>query len=176
MATLSTSAKILLSKNVEFGFILNAGKQLNGAVQNFFVKQIPFTLNKTIQKKVVKHGQWFAAALLLVVLPELLLFAKEATFMGVSGFFTALFFNQSSWILLLMVLVNCVILVQSINDISAKKRRGWNYLYTALLINLIYVLIQLTQNNATPLAPFVSIAVLSLLLKIVIDLKKYYKK
>lgn len=149
---------------------------IDRSIEQLFYKSIGRKLNKASQRKIVTHGSWLAALVLLFILPQLLIFAKDGLFVGISGFFTAMFFNQASWVLMLVVLANSILLVQSLGEIAAKKRKGWNKIYTAFLINLGYVLIQLIQNITQPLPPIISLMAISFGLFVLFDIKKYYKK
>ena len=148
---------------------------LNRYIDYFFHKKIGKSLGKRTQQKLVSYGPWLMTLILLIVLPELLIFAKNAEIVGISGFFTEIFFNQESWILLIVVLSNCLLLADGLSDLFNKKLRGWNRIYLALLINMTYIAAQLAQNLSRPAAPLLSLAAICVLLFMHLDIKKYYK-
>lgn len=154
----------------------DAVKAFNAAIEYVFYLKVSKKLSRKTRKTIVSYGTWLAALALLVILPELLIFAKESKFVGISGFFTAIFFNQASWILMLIVLANCILLVQSLGDIAAKKRAGWNKVYLAFVINFIYVLIQFGQNIRRPAAAIISLVIISFGLFVLLDIKESYKQ
>lgn len=150
-------------------------RAFNAGVEYLFYTKVGKKIAKSTQTSLVAYGPWIMAALLLVVLPELLIFAKEARLVGFSGFFTAIFFNQASWVLMVIVFTNCILLADGLSDVFAKKRRGWDRLYLALLINGGYVLSQLAQNITRPAAPIISLAAIAFCLYGALDVRKYYK-
>lgn len=150
-------------------------RAFNGGVEYVFHTRVGKRLSKATQTNLVAYGPWIMAATLLIILPELLIFAKEGRLVGVSSFFTAIFFNQASWVLMVVVLTNCILLADGLSDVFAKKRRGWDRLYLALLINGGYVLSQLAQQLTQPAAPLISLATISFLLYASLDIRKYYK-
>lgn len=150
----------------------DATQVFNSLAEYVFYTSINKKLPKKTQKRIVEYGTWFAALALLFILPELLILAKESRLVGISGFFTAMLFNQASWVLMLVVLANCVLLVQSLGDVSSKKRKGWDKIYLAFLINFSYIIIQIGHNTA---ASLLSLCIVSIGLFILFDIKKCYK-
>jgi hypothetical protein len=177
MATNSTKKKSARTQStaVQVRSGSDVVKTFNQGVEYLFHTRIGKKFKAATQKTIVAYGPWLAAALLLFVLPELLIFAKENKFVGISGFFTSIFFNQASWILMVVVLANCLLLADGLSDIFAKKKRGWDRIYIALLLNTLYLLSQLAQNLTQPAAPLLSLAVICLALFTHFDIKKYYK-
>lgn len=149
--------------------------RINALIEYALCERISKKLSVKNQRRIVSYGPWIASLLLLFILPQLLIFAKDATFVGVSTFFTAIFFNQASWVLMLVVLANCLLLADGLSDIFTKKRRGWNRIYIAFLINLAYIFTQLTQNITQPAAPIISLGLTTFFLSIHFNIKKYYK-
>ena len=132
-------------------------------------------LTKNTQQKIVSYGPWLAALILLVIAPELLIFAKEARLISLNGFIETVLFNRESWVLLLVILANCILTFDALGELFNKTERGWNRVYSALLINSTYVLYQLAAQIANPAAPIVSILLLALCLFVLFDIRKYYK-
>lgn len=132
-------------------------------------------LTKATQEKIVSYGPWLAAFVLLVLAPELLVLAKESRFISFSGFLETILFNQDSWVLLIVLLINCVLAFDALGELFNKTKRGWNRVYSALLINLAYVLYQLGAHLSNPAAPILSILGFGFCLFVVFDVKRYYK-
>lgn len=150
-------------------------KAFNKAVDYIFHSRVSKKLSKKTQTNLVAYGPWIMSALLLIILPELLIFAKDGQLVGISGFLTAIFFNQNSWVLMVIVFANCLLLADGLSDVFAKKRRGWDRFYIALLINGGYVISQLFQNISEPAAPVISLLSIAICLFVALDIRKYYK-
>ena len=147
----------------------------NKGVELVFHTKVNRRFSKGTRNTLVAYGPWIMSVLLLFVLPELLVFAKEGRLVGLSGFFTVIFFNQASWVVMSVVLTNCLLLADGLSDVFAKKRRGWDRLYVALLVNGIYVLTQLAQNPTQFAAPTISLAAIGFFLFATLDVRTYYK-
>lgn len=148
---------------------------LDRLVEQTFYKRLGRGFSVSTQTKIVAYGPWLMAGIHLMLLPALLVLAKEGQFITFSQFISGIFFNQSSWILMLIVIANSLLLAAGLSDVFEKKRRGWNCIYTALLVSGAYVLIQLIQNPLQFAAPLMSFAAISILLFSVLDVRKYYK-
>lgn len=134
------------------------------------------TFNKKTRETIVSYGPWLASVTMLVILPELLVFAKTGTVFGLVSFFDIVLFNQQSWVLLVIMFVNAMLLADSLSDIFAKKRRGWSRVYAAHIITAAYIVIHLISNITAPAAPLISLACLGFLLFVLYDVRSYYKK
>lgn len=134
-----------------------------------------FHFSKQIQKRLVAYGPWLAAATIAVGLPELMVFAKDGNLMAFSGFFNSIFFNQQSWVIMLIMLANIMLLVDGISYLFEKKRRGWNRVYQASLLSGIYIAYQLLANISEPAPALLSLLGILFILFAVLDIRNYYK-
>lgn len=172
-------SKAKTSKNTSKEVPVKSGAEVvaafNKGVELVFHAKVNRRFSKNTRDTLVAYGPWLMSALLLVILPELLVFAKEGRLVGPSGFFTVIFFNQESWILMSVVLANCLLLADGLSDVFAKKQRGWQRLYIALLINGGYVIAHLLQNPTQFAAPALSLAAIGFFLFATLDIRTYYK-
>ena len=133
------------------------------------------TFSNTTKEKLVAYGPWLATFTLLVLAPELLVLARESRFITLSSFIETILFSKSAWVILLVIFANCLLLVSAIEDLFAKKKPGWNQIYLALLINLIYVIYQFFYRIEQPAAPTLSLIAFGFCLFALLDVRKYYK-
>lgn len=131
-------------------------------------------LSKTTQKKLVAYGPWISTFLIIVLLPELIILAKDGSLLTFTGFFDTIFFNQQSWVVMLILLANILLLVDGIGDLFEKKRRGWERVYQASLLSGVYILWQLVGQLSQPAAPILSFIGLWFILFALLDIKEYY--
>lgn len=134
------------------------------------------TFSSNTKEKIVSYGPWLAIAALLIIAPELLVLAKDATFISFSGFIETILFNRTSWVLLIILFINCLLLVDGLEDLFAQKRRGWNRIYIALLINITYVIYQLFARIEQPAAPILALVGFIFCLFTLLDVRDYYKQ
>ena len=155
------------------------GNEVLVSAQNFLTRNLHdrfnISLSKRIQTQLVAFGPWLSIALVLVILPELLVFAKNGMLITFSGFFETIVFNQEAWVVLLVILSGLMLLVDGIGDLFNKKLRGWQRIYLATLINTGYILWQLPGNMDNLAAPILSLLVAFIIIFAQLDIKKYYK-
>lgn len=133
-----------------------------------------FTFSKQTRTKIVAYGPWLATASVVIVSPQLMNLAKNGSLMTISGFFNDIFFNQQSWVILVSILLNVLLLVDGLNGLFHKTRRGWTKVYITALITAVYVLSQLLQNLAQPAAPILSLLGALGILFTLYDVRDYY--
>lgn len=133
-----------------------------------------FTFSKQTKAKLVAYGPWLATVSVVVISPQLMNLAKNGSLMTVSGFFNDIFFNQQSWVILVAILLNVLLLVDGLNGLFQKTRRGWTKLYITALITAAYVLAQLFQNLSQPAAPILSLFGALFILFTLYDVRDYY--
>lgn len=148
---------------------------LHGFLSHNLHGRFNVSLSKKLQTTLVAYGPWLAIVLVLVVLPELLILAKNGTLLTVTGFFDTILFNQEAWVVLLVLLSGIMLLVDGIGDLFGKKSKGWQRIYAAVLINAGYILWQLFGNLAQPAAPLLSLIAVFAILFALLDIKQYYK-
>ena len=155
------------------------GSEVLTSIQNFLNYNLHgrfnTSLSKKLQTRLVAYGPWIAIALVIVVLPELLILAKNGTLMTFTGFFDTILFNQSSWVVMLVLLSGIMLLVDGLSDLFNKKLRGWQRVYAATLINASYILWQLVDNISQPAAPILSLIAIFAIIFALLDVKKYYR-
>lgn len=134
-----------------------------------------YRLSKVTQKQLVAYGPWLATLLVAVILTELMIFAKDGNLIAISGFFNSIFFNQDSWVILLIMFTNIMLLVDGLSYLFEKKQRGWKRIYQATLISTAYITYQLFANITQPAPAIVSLLMALFALFILLDTRKYYK-
>lgn len=127
------------------------------------------------REKLVAYGPWLAVILVIVVLPELLILAKSGTLIGFSGFFSDILFNQQSWVILIILFINIMLLVDGLSHLFQKEAKGWTRVYQATLLSGGYVLWQLLGNLSQPAAPLLGLLAIVFILFSLLDIKSYYK-
>lgn len=147
-------------------------KLVQSKVEHLIHGQFKSGLSKSTQKKIVSYGPWAATLLVIIVLPELMVLAKDSALMGFNGFFSLIFFNQQSWVIMLVLLANILLLVDGLGYLFEKRSRGWQRIYQASLISTAYIAYQLFTNT---LAAILSLIVMFAILFVILDIKKYYK-
>lgn len=150
-------------------------RSFNVLVEQNLHNRLGVKFSKTSQQKLVAYGPWLMVVLLVFVAPELMLFAKTNHLVGLTGFLERILFDQQSWVLLIIIFTNCLLLADGLSSVAAQKKRGWDRVYLALLINSGYILWQLGSNLAQPAAPLVSLLGLGFCLFTLLDIKRYYK-
>lgn len=130
--------------------------------------------SKATQKKLVSYGPWLALVLLMIIAPQLMLLANNGVFVTPVGFLEAVLFNRDSWGILSMILLNIVCLVDGLSHLFEKQRRGWNRVYGACFLNLVYILYQLVTNLSQPAAPILATAGIAACLFTLLDIREYY--
>ncbi|MCA9309385.1 hypothetical protein KC973_03340 [Candidatus Saccharibacteria bacterium] len=133
-----------------------------------------FTFSKQTRAKLVAYGPWLATASVVLVSPQLMNLAKNGSLMTISGFFNDIFFNQQSWVILVAILLNILLLVDGLNGLFHKTRRGWTKVYITALITTVYIMSQLVQNLSQPAAPILSLLVALGILFTLYDVRDYY--
>lgn len=133
------------------------------------------SLGKPLQRKLVSYGPWLSILLVLFIIPELFIFAKTGSLMHISNFLDTILFNRSSWVILIILLANLLLLVDGIGELFESKRKGWQRIYLACLLSLGYILWQLADNISQPAAPLLSAVSLLLIIFVLFDIESYYK-
>lgn len=134
-----------------------------------------FEYSAKTKKKLVAYGPWLATLFVVIISPQLLNLAKNGNLMTISGFFNEIFFNQKSWVILVLILLNVLFLVDGLSDLFSKSSRGWNRVYITALITLGYTVWQLFANLSQPAAPILAIFGALLAVFTVLDIQSYYK-
>lgn len=154
-------------------------RDVAASINRFLVKNLhdrfSFTFSEKTKQKLVAYGPWLAAFALLIVAPELLVLAKDAHFISLSGFIEQILFNRTSWVLLLVLFANCLLTVDALSELFNKTTKGWNRVYAALLLNGLYIVYQLFANIEEPAAPLLSLVILFIGLFSLLDIRSYYK-
>jgi len=162
------NVRVKSAKDVVVEFDVAAEKLIHGRVGK--------RLSKKSQKNIVSYGPWLTAVTVFIALPELLVFAKTGRIFGIYGFFSEILFNQQSWLLMIVIFINAMLLADGLSDIFAKKQRGWNRVYGILAISTLYCVLQLLQSLTTPAASIISIVALSTMLFGLYEVRPYYTK
>jgi len=153
--------------------------QVSASVNRLFEYNLHKRFNARIstknQKKIVSYAPWLAVLLVIVILPELMVFAKDSTLMNISGFFSLIFFNQASWVIMLVLLANILLFVDGLSYLFEQKKRGWLRIYQATLLSGSYISYQLIANLSSPAAPILCLLAVGLIIFVLIDIKHYYK-
>jgi hypothetical protein len=131
-------------------------------------------LSESTRKKLVAYAPWLAAVVLLLLAPALLVLANSGILISPLGFIEKVLFNRDAWVLLIVVLINIVCTVDALSELFNKTRRGWNRVYSALLINSGYVLYQLLTNFEQPAAPLLSLIGFIACIFTMLDIREYY--
>jgi hypothetical protein len=163
------------SKAVEVKKTDDVVKAVNDFIFKSFHDRYNFSLSTNVKESLVAYGPWIAAALLLLFAPEMLVLAKTAQFISFSGFLEQILFSKDSWVILVVVFINCLAVADSLSYLFKKSKRGWNAVYGALLVNLIYVVYQLFSNLDHPAAPILSVIGLGACIFTLLDIRTYYK-
>lgn len=148
---------------------------LDTALTHNLHDRLPLRFTKITQRKLVTYGPWLMALGLLIIAPEAMILAKANRIVSFSGFLERVLFDQQAWVLLVMVLINCLLVAEGLSAVAAKKRHGWNRMYLGLVLPSGYVLWQLISNPLQPAAPLLSLVILAACLFTLFDLKTYYK-
>lgn len=127
------------------------------------------------KKKLVSYGPWLATLFVVVISPQLLILAKNGNLITISGFFNQIFFNQKSWVILVLILLNILFLVDGLNDLFAKKARGWTRVYITTLTTLTYVFYQLIVNISEPAPAILALLGSILVVYTILDIRNFYK-
>lgn len=151
-------------------------KEFDKNAEKILYKRSGKKLGQQTQKTIVSYGPWLTAILLLIGFPELLVFAKTGEIFGITGFFDTVLFNQQSWVLLVIIFLNAMLLADGLSDVFAKKQRGWVRVYIAHVITTGYIFIHLLRDLSQPAAPIISLAILGLLFFVLYDIRPYYTK
>lgn len=155
------------------------GSEVLGTLQNFIAHNVHgrynLSLSKTTQKKLVAYGPWLAALLVVIIIPELLVLAKTGSLITFTGFFDTIFFNQESWVIMLIIFVNTLLLVDGITHLFDKTNRGWARIYQASLIATLYIIWQLINNLSQPAAPVLALLGSLFILFALFDIRRYYR-
>lgn len=163
------------TKNVK----VKKGSEVLSAISRNFAHNIhgrySLGFSDKTREKLVAYGPWLAILLTAAITPELLIFAKSGTFINFSGFFSDILFNQQSWMILVILFVNIILLVDGLSHLFNKEKKGWDRVYQATLISGAYVLWQLLSNISQPAAPLLSLLAIVFILFSLLDIKSYYK-
>lgn len=135
-----------------------------------------FTFSKQTRAKLVAYGPWLATASVVLISPQLMNLAKNGSLMTISGFFNDIFFNQQSWVILVAILLNILLLVDGLNGLFHKTRRGWTKVYITALITTVYIVSQLLQNLSQPAAPILGLLGAMFILFTLYDIRDYYSQ
>lgn len=158
--------------------VKNASQVMHG-IDTFLSRNLHGRFNHQLssdtQKKLVSYGPWLSTLLVVVLLPELMVFAKQGSLMNFSGFFNIIFFNQQSWVIMLVMLGNIVLLVDGISYLFEKKRRGWTRIYQISILSTVYILWQLFANIIAPAPALISLIAMFIITFTLLDVKKHYK-
>lgn len=163
-------------KNVRVKSAKDIVKELDTGMEKLVHTKSGKNLSKKTQKAIVSYGPWLTALTLLVLLPELLVFAKTGEIFGIVGFFDSVLFNQQSWVLLVVIFINAMLLADALSDVFAKKARGWSRVYAAHIITALYIISHLVRNITEPAAPVISLGFLAVLFFVLYDIRPYYTK
>lgn len=147
-------------------------------IQNFLAYNLHdrynFGFSKTTQKKIVAYGPWLAAATIFIILPELMTLAKSGGLISPNGFIETILFNQSSWVILIIIFINIMLIVDGMKYIFDQLKRGWNSIYFATLISSIYIIWQLFTTSGQPASSLLALMGCYFILFTLFDIKKYY--
>lgn len=168
--------KIPASKksNVEVKRSTDVVKTINAFIFKNLHDRYNAKLSTKTREAIVAYGPWLGALLLLIIAPELLALAKTGSFISFSGFVEKVLFSKESWVLLVVVFINCLATVDSLSYMFQKAKRGWNAIYGALLINIVYVLYQLLTNMNQPAPAILSLVGFGFCLFSLLDIRTYY--
>lgn len=133
-----------------------------------------FEYSTKTKKKLVAYGPWLATLFVVIISPQLLILAKNGNLITVSGFFNEIFFNQKSWVILVLILLNVLFLVDGLSDLFTRTSRGWNRVYIPALVTLCYTIWQLFANLSQPAAPILAILGSLAVVFTVLDIRSYY--
>ncbi|MBP9738660.1 hypothetical protein KBD20_03155 [Candidatus Saccharibacteria bacterium] len=133
-----------------------------------------FAFKKKTRTKLVAYGPWLSILSVIVISPQLLNLAKNGSLLSVSGFFNEIFFNQDSWVILVIILLNTLLLVDGLSDLFVKSKRGWDRVYLPALITAVYVAYQLLGNLSQPAAPLLSLLGACFVLFTILDVREFY--
>lgn len=157
---------------------VKSNKEVFATIERLMVRNLhdrfSFTFSKQTKARIVAYGPWLATLSVVIVSPQLMNLAKNGSLMTISGFFNDIFFNQQSWVILVAILLNVLLLVDGLNGLFHKTRRGWTKVYITALITAVYVLSQLLQNLAQPAAPILSLIGAFGILFTLYDVRDYY--
>lgn len=147
-------------------------------LQNFIAHNVHgrhnLSFSKQTQKQIVAYGPWLAGLIVLVILPELLALAKTGRLISLTGFFDTILFNQASWVILIILFVNTLLLVNGLSHIFNKAKYGWDRIYVAVLISGGYIAWQFLNNLEQPAGPILSLVSVFFILFTLFDIRKYY--
>lgn len=163
------------SAKVEVKTFAQVKTTVNRSFEYNLHKRFETRLSTKNQKKIVSYAPWLSALLIIVVLPELMVFAKDSTLMGINGFFSLIFFNQASWVIMLILLTNVLLFVDGLSYLFDQKKIGWERMYQATLLSGAYVAYQLLANLSAPAAPLLCLLAVGMIIFVLLDIKHYYK-
>lgn len=163
------------NKAVQVKNINEVGKTLQRHLAFNLHGRYAFRLSNTTRHKIVSYGPWLAIMLVILILPELFVFAKTGSLMQVTGFFNDILFNREAWVILSLLLVNILLLVDGIGELFEKKQKGWQRIYLATLISTLYIIWQLLSNLSQPAAPLLSLVAAVSILFTLLDVESYYQ-
>ena len=154
-------------------------RDILSACNNFIIAnahdRFKTSFSRNTKKKLVSYGPWLAIILLMIMAPQLLVLANNNMFITPFGFLEKILFNRDSWVLLIVVFVNIICMVTAVDELFKKSRRGWNSVYSALLVNISYVSYQLVTNLSQPAGSILSLIIFGGCLFTLIDIREYYK-
>lgn len=127
------------------------------------------------QQKMVAYGPWLAILSVVVLMPQLLILSKSGQLISFSGFFETILFNQESWVILIILFSNILLLVDGIGHLFAKERKGWTRIYQATLVTSGYIIWQLLANLSQPAAALLSLLATIFVLFTLLDIRSYYR-
>jgi hypothetical protein len=174
-ASKKPAKKTLSTNSVKVKTFPELLKNIDSKLHYYVHDRFNASLSKKTQQKIVAYGPWLSAVLVLIILPELIMFAKTGSLLTFTGFFDSIFFNQQSWVVMLVFLANILLLVDGLSQIFEKKLRGWQRIYQATLLSGIYILWQLLDQITNPAAPLVSLLSIGLILFTLFNIRSYYK-
>ncbi len=167
--------KVNKRSEVEVKNIADVSAAINRFIYRNLHSRYGVRIPEATRMQIVSYGPWIATIVTVIALPQLLVLAQTGSFVSLSGFFSTVFFNQDSWMLLLVMLANVLLLVDGLSYIFNKLHRGWNRIYLASLTSTTYVLWQVIDNSQQRAAAVLSALLCFAVLFVILDVREYYK-
>jgi hypothetical protein len=116
-----------------------APKDLIGFLDYYLVKKAPFQIPDAGREFLVKFGPWIMLVLMLISLPFILLLlglGALSPFGGVNAMATWGFTS-------ILILIQFVLRAAALPGLFARKMMGWNLVFYAVLVGLLYSLLSI---------------------------------
>ncbi|MBI3983889.1 hypothetical protein HY346_01170 [Candidatus Microgenomates bacterium] len=112
--------------------------QLEGVLENWFVKKAPVQIPEAGKEFIVKVAPWADLVLLVFMIPAALAIFAVGTTVGLWAPAFGAVVGPMYYVALIVLILQMVIMGMALPGLFKQARKAWQLLYWATLINVVY--------------------------------------